>query len=150
MKEFINEFKNFAMRGNVIDLAVGVVIGAAFGKIVSSLVNNIIMPPLGLVLGGVDFSDFFVVLKEGAKAAAPYHTLAEAKAAGAVTINFGLFVNAIISFTIVAFALFMIVKAMNKLRAEEAPAPVTTKKCPHCCSDIALEATRCPHCTSEL
>lgn len=143
-----NEFKKFAMRGNVVDMAVGIVIGAAFGAIVKSLVDDVLMPPIGLLLGGVDFSDFFVVLKEGAKAAAPYHTLAEAKAAGAVTINFGLFVNAIISFTIVAFALFMIVKAMNKLRAEEAP--VTTKKCPHCCSEIALEATRCPHCTSQL
>ena len=145
-----NEFKKFAMRGNVVDMAVGIVIGAAFGAIVKSLVDDVLMPPIGLLLGGVDFSDFFVVLKEGAKIAAPYNTLAEAKAAGAVTLNFGLFVNAIISFTIVAFALFMIVKAMNKLRAEEAPVPVTTKKCPHCCSEIALEATRCPHCTSEL
>ncbi len=147
-----NEFKKFAMRGNVVDMAVGIVIGAAFGSIVKSLVDDVLMPPIGLLLGGVDFSDFFIVLKEGVKVAAPYHTLAEAKAAGAVTINFGLFINAVISFTIVAFALFMVVKAMNKLRAEEAPAPapVTTKKCPHCCSEIALEATRCPYCTSEL
>ncbi|ACQ92900.1 large conductance mechanosensitive channel protein [Tolumonas auensis DSM 9187] len=146
----LGEFKKFAMRGNVVDMAVGIVIGAAFGSIVKSLVDDVLMPPIGLLLGGVDFSDFFVVLKEGVKAAAPYQTLAEAKAAGAVTLNFGLFVNAIISFTIVAFALFMIVKAMNKLRADEEVKPVTTKKCPHCCSEIALEATRCPHCTSEL
>jgi Large-conductance mechanosensitive channel len=117
---------------------------------VKSAVDDVLMPPIGLLLGGVDFSDFFVVLKEGAKAAAPYHNLADAKAAGSVTLNFGLFVNAIISFTIVAFALFMLVKGMNRLRANEAPKPVSTKKCPHCCSDIAIEATRCPHCTSEL
>ncbi len=146
----LGEFKKFAMRGNVVDMAVGIVIGAAFGSIVKSLVDDVLMPPIGLLLGGVDFSDFFIVMKEGVKAAAPYQTLAEAKAAGAVTLNFGLFVNAIISFTIVAFALFMIVKAMNKLRTEEEVKPVTTKKCPHCCSEIALEATRCPHCTSEL
>ena len=144
------EFKEFAMRGNVVDMAVGIIIGAAFSAIVKSMVDDVLMPPIGLLLGGVDFSDFFVVLKEGAKAAAPYHSLADAKAAGAVTLNFGLFVNAIISFTIVAFALFMLVKGMNRLRANEAPKPVSTKKCPHCCSDIAIEATRCPHCTSEL
>ena len=144
------EFKEFAMRGNVVDMAVGIVIGAAFSAIVKSMVDDVLMPPIGLLLGGVDFSDFFVVLKEGAKAAAPYHNLADAKAAGAVTLNFGLFVNAVISFTIVAFALFMLVKGMNRLRANEAPKPVTTKKCPHCCSDIAIEATRCPHCTSQL
>ncbi len=144
------EFKEFAMRGNVVDMAVGIVIGAAFSAIVKSMVDDVLMPPIGLLLGGVDFSDFFVVLKEGAKAAAPYHSLADAKAAGAVTLNFGLFVNAIISFTIVAFALFMLVKGMNRLRANETPKPVSTKKCPHCCSDIAIEATRCPHCTSQL
>ena len=146
------EFKEFAMRGNVVDMAVGIVIGASFGTIVKSLVDDVLMPPIGLLLGGVDFSDFFVVLKEGAKAAAPYHTLADAKAAGAVTLNFGVFVNSIISFTIVAFALFMVVKAMNKLRAkpEEAVAAPTTKTCPHCCSEFPLPATRCPHCTSTL
>lgn len=122
-----NEFKKFAMRGNVVDMAIGIVIGAAFSAIVKSMVDDVLMPPIGLLLGGVDFSDFFIVLKEGAKAAAPYHTLADAKAAGAVTLNFGLFVNSVISFTIVAFALFMIVKGMNKLRATEEPAPVTTK-----------------------
>lgn len=147
------EFKAFAMRGNVVDMAVGIVIGGAFGTIVKSLVDDVLMPPIGLLLGGVDFSDFFVVLKEGAKAAAPYHTLADAKAAGAVTLNLGLFVNSVISFTIVAFALFMVVKAMNQLRIEkksDVPAEPTTKSCPRCCSDIPVQATRCPHCTSEL
>jgi large conductance mechanosensitive channel len=144
------EFKEFAMRGNVVDMAVGIVIGAAFSAIVKSMVDDVLMPPIGLLLGGVDFSDFFIVLKEGAKAAAPYHSLADAKTAGAVTLNFGLFINAIISFTIVAFTLFMLIKGMNRLRANEAPKLVSTKKCPHCCSDIALAATKCPHCTSEL
>ncbi len=149
----LKEFKEFAMRGNVVDMAVGIVIGGAFGTIVKSLVDDVLMPPIGFLLGGVDFSDFFVVLKEGAKAAAPYHTLADAKAAGAVTLNLGLFVNSVISFTIVAFALFMVVKAMNKLRMEkknDVPAEPTTKSCPRCCSDIPVQATRCPHCTSEL
>ena len=149
----LKEFKEFAMRGNVVDMAVGIVIGGAFGTIVKSLVDDVLMPPIGLLLGGVDFSDFFVVLKEGAKAAAPYHTLADAKAAGAVTLNLGLFVNSVISFTIVAFALFMVVKAMNQLRMEkksDVQAEPTTKSCPRCCSDIPVQATRCPHCTSEL
>ena len=149
----LKEFKEFAMRGNVVDMAVGIVIGGAFGTIVKSLVDDVLMPPIGLLLGGVDFSDFFVVLKEGAKAAAPYHTLADAKAAGAVTLNLGLFVNSVISFTIVAFALFMVVKAMNQLRMEkksDVPAEPTTKSCPRCCSDIPVQATRCPHCTSEV
>lgn len=149
----LKEFKEFAMRGNVVDMAVGIVIGGAFGTIVKSLVDDVLMPPIGLLLGGVGFSDFFVVLKEGAKAVAPYHTLADAKAAGAVTLNLGLFVNSVISFTIVAFALFMVVKAMNKLRMEkknDVPAEPITKSCPRCCSDIPVLATRCPHCTSEL
>ena len=148
----LKEFKDFAMRGNVVDMAVGIVIGGAFGTIVKSLVDDVLMPPIGLLLGGVDFSDFFIVLQEGVKVAAPYHTLADAKAAGAVTLNLGLFVNSVISFTIVAFALFLVVKAMNKLRMEKAPEVVvpTTKSCPHCCSEIPVQATRCPHCTSEL
>ena len=148
----LKEFKEFAMRGNVVDMAVGIVIGAAFGSIVKSLVDDVLMPPIGLLLGGVDFSDFFLILKEGAKAAAPYHTLADAKAAGAVTLNIGLFVNAVISFTIVAFALFLVVKAMNKLRTEK-PAPAaepTTKTCQYCCSEVPIKASRCPHCTSAL
>ena len=148
----LKEFKEFAMRGNVVDMAVGIVIGAAFGGIVKSLVDDVLMPPIGLLLGGVDFSDFFLILKEGAKAAAPYHTLADAKAAGAETLNIGLFVNAVISFTIVAFALFLVVKAMNKLRTEK-PAPAaepTTKTCQYCCSEVPIKASRCPHCTSAL
>ncbi len=148
----LKEFKDFAMRGNVVDMAVGIVLGGAFGTIVKSLVDDVLMPPIGLLLGGVDFSELFLVLKDGAKAAAPYHTLADAKAAGAVTLNLGLFLNSVISFTIVAFALFILVKAMNQLRKEKVDevAPVTTKSCPHCCSEIPLQATRCPHCTSAL
>ncbi len=119
----LKEFREFAMRGNVVDLAVGLIIGAAFGTIVTSLVNDVIMPPIGLLLGGVDFANLFVVLKEGAKAPGPYATLADAKAASAVTLNIGVFINAIISFTIVAFAVFMVVKAVNAARREPAAAP---------------------------
>jgi large conductance mechanosensitive channel len=117
------EFREFAIRGNVVDLAVGVIIGAAFGTIVNSLVNDVIMPPIGLVLGGVDFSNLFVVLKEGVKAAGPYASLAEAKAAGAVTVNIGVFINALINFTIVAFAVFLLVKGINAARRAAPPAP---------------------------
>jgi large conductance mechanosensitive channel len=145
------EFKEFISKGNVLDLAVGIVIGAAFTAIVNSFVNDVLMPPIGLLLGNVDFSNMFVVLKEG-KVAAPYASLAAAKAAGAVSINIGLFINAIISFLIVAFAVFLLVKGFNKLQREKeaAPAPATTKECPKCLSVIPLRATRCPHCTSEL
>ncbi|MDN0084002.1 large conductance mechanosensitive channel protein MscL [Crenobacter sp. SG2305] len=148
----LKEFKEFAMRGNVIDLAVGVVIGGAFGSIVKSLVDDVIMPPIGLLIGNVDFSNLFIVLKEGTKQAGPYVSVAAAKAAGAVTLNIGLFINALVSFLIVAFAIFMLVKAINRLKREEAPAPVeaTTKDCPHCLSSIPLKATRCPQCTSQL
>ena len=121
----LREFKEFAMRGNVIDMAVGIIIGAAFGTIVTSLVNDVIMPPVGLALGGVDFSNMFVVLREGTKAAGPYASLADAKAAGAVTLNYGVFFNAIVSFIIVAFAIFMVVKAANTLKQEQAEAPAT-------------------------
>jgi large conductance mechanosensitive channel len=146
----IKEFKEFAVKGNVVDMAVGIIIGGAFGTIVKSLVDDVLMPPIGLLLGGIDFSNFFVTLKEGAKAAAPYASLADAKAAGAVTVNYGLFLNAVISFLIVAFAVFMLVRAINTLRRkEEAPAP-TTRECPYCFSAIAVKATRCPNCTSEL
>jgi large conductance mechanosensitive channel len=119
----LKEFKEFVMRGNVMDMAVGIIIGAAFGAIVTSLVNDVLMPPIGLLLGGVDFSNVFLLLKAGAKAAPPYASLAEAKAAGAVTVNLGLFINAIISFVIVAFAIFMIIKAVNKVRRTEPPPP---------------------------
>lgn len=147
----LTEFKKFAMRGNVVDMAVGIIIGGAFGTIVKSLVSDVIMPPIGLMLGGVDFSDLFLTLKEGATAG-PYATLASAQAAGAVTISYGLFANAVISFLIVAFAVFLLIKGVNKLQQEKAAAPAepTTKECPRCCSVIAIKATRCPHCTSEL
>ena len=147
----LKEFKEFAMRGNVVDMAVGIIIGGAFGTIVKSLVSDVIMPPIGLLLGGVDFSDLFITLKEGS-AAGPYATLASAQAAGAVTISYGLFANAVISFLIVAFAVFLLIKGINKLQREkEVPAAEpTTKECPHCCSTIAIKATRCPNCTSEL
>ncbi len=146
------EFKEFAMRGNVVDMAVGIIIGAAFGTIVKSLVSDIIMPPIGLLLGKVDFANLFIVLKAGAEAAGPYASLADAQAAGAVTMNYGVFINTIISFLIVAFAVFMIIRQINKLkRAEEvSPAEPTTKECPYCVTSIAIKAIRCPHCTSEL
>jgi large conductance mechanosensitive channel len=147
----LKEFKEFAMKGNVLDMAVGIVIGAAFGTIVASFVADVIMPPIGILLGNIDFSNIFTVLKEG-KVAGPYATLAAAKAAGAVTINWGIFINTIINFVIVAFAIFLLVKGVNKMRREkEAPAAeVTTKECPYCLSAIPLKATRCPHCTSEV
>ncbi len=146
------EFKKFAMRGNVMDMAVGIIIGAAFGKIVDSLVSDIIMPPIGLMLGKVDFSNLFVTLRDGA-AAGPYASLTAAKAAGAVTLNVGVFANTLISFIIVAFSVFMMIKALNKLYAlgeKPATAAPTTKECPYCCSAIPLKATKCPSCTSEL
>jgi large conductance mechanosensitive channel len=144
------EFREFAMRGNVVDMAVGIVIGAAFGKIVSSVVADVMMPPIGLLLGGVDFSNLFAVLKDGAAKPPPYLSLADAQAAGAVTLNYGLFINQIIGFVIVAFALFMVVKGMNSLR-KEAPAPPaapTEKPCPECTMNIPLAARRCPQCTA--
>ena len=144
------EFKEFAMRGNVVDMAVGIIIGAAFGSIVSSLVADVIMPPIGMLLGKVDFSNLFAVLKEGA-AAGPYASLAAAKSAGAVTINYGVFVNAVINFLIVALAVFFLVRGLNRLkRKNEAPAEVTTRECPQCLSTIPLKARRCSHCTSQL
>jgi large conductance mechanosensitive channel len=147
----IKEFKEFAMRGNVIDMAVGIIIGGAFGTIVKSLVDDVLMPPIGLLLGGIDFSNFFIVLKQGAKAAGPYHALGDAKVAGAVTINYGLFLNPVISFLIVAFAVFMLVHSINRLRSEEkTAAEPATKECPYCLSTIASKAIHCPHCTSEL
>ena len=144
------EFKAFIMRGNVLDLAVGIIIGAAFGTIVKSLVDDLIMPPVGLALGNVDFANLFVVLKEGAKAAAPYATLADAKAAGAVTLNYGLFINNIVTFLIVAFAVFLVVRTANRLRPPEAAAAPNTRDCPYCRMPIPVGATRCPQCTSDL
>lgn len=146
------EFKEFAMRGNVVDMAVGIIIGASFGTIVKSLVDDIIMPPIGLLLGNVDFSDLFLVMKAG-KIPGPYASLADAKAAAAVTMNIGVFLNTVISFLIVAFAVFLLIKQINVLKRkmetaqEEIP---TTKECPFCKSAIPIKATRCPQCTSEL
>jgi large conductance mechanosensitive channel len=145
------EFKEFAMRGNVVDMAVGVVMGAAFGAIVTSLVNDLLMPVLGLILGNADFTNLFVVLREGS-IPGPYETLTLAQEAGAVTLNYGLFINAVISFLIIAFAIFFLIRAINRLqRQEEAPpAEPTTKNCAYCFSEIPIQATRCPNCTSEL
>jgi large conductance mechanosensitive channel len=147
----LKDFKEFAMRGNVVDMAVGIVIGAAFGTVIKSLVADVIMPPIGLLLGNVDFSNLFIILKAG-KVAGPYISLAAAQAAGAVTLNLGLFINTIVSFVIVAFAVFLLVRGVNQLRQEQEgpPAVPTTKECPYCLSEIPLKASRCPHCTSEL
>ncbi len=146
------EFKHFVMRGNVLDMAVGIIMGAAFGAIITSLVKDVIMPPIGLLLGGVDFTNLYLLLKAGTKAAPPYPTLADAQAASAVTINFGVFFNAIISFLIVAAAMFLLIRSINRLMApKEVPAAEpTTKECRYCYSTIPLKATRCPHCTSQL
>lgn len=145
----MKEFKEFAVKGNAVDLAIGVVLGGAFGGVINSLVNDVIMPPVGALLGGADFSQLYVLIKEGAGAAAPYANLAAATEAGAVTLNYGMFINVIINFLIVAWALFMVVKAMNRLR-KPAVEEVTTKECPFCATSIPLAATKCPACTSDL
>jgi len=148
----LKEFKEFAMRGNVVDMAVGIVVGAAFGVIIKSLVADILMPPIGLLLGGVDFSNLFMVIKEGATAG-PFATIAAATEAGAVTVNYGLFVNTIVSFLIIAFAIFFfVVRPLGKLQKKEEapPAEPTTRECPLCLSTIPIKATRCGHCTSEV
>lgn len=147
----LQEFKKFAMRGNVVDMAVGIIIGAAFGAIVKSLVDQLIMPPIGMLLGNVDFSGLFVVLKEGTTAG-PYATLAEAAKAGAVTLGYGAFINTIVSFIIVAFSVFLLVKGMNRLQQEkeEPPAEPTEKDCPFCLMAIPLKAVKCGHCTADL
>lgn len=141
----LKEFREFAMRGNVIDLAVGVVIGGAFGRIVTSLVNDIVMPPIGLLLGDVNFANLFVSLN-GTK----YASLADAQAAGAATINYGIFINTLIEFIIVAFVIFLMVRGINSLKRPPVPVAPTTKDCPHCFTAIPIPATRCPNCTSEL
>ena len=145
------EFKEFALRGNVVDMAVGIIIGGAFGTIVKSLVADVLMPPIGLLLGGVDFSNLFVVLKQG-NPRGPYAALADAQAAGAVSVNYGIFINGVISFLIVAGAVFLLIKSINRLnrKQEAAPPPADTKECGRCASTIPLKATRCPLCTSEL
>lgn len=141
------EFKEFAVKGNAVDLAVGVVIGAAFGAIVSSLVKDIVMPPIGLLTGGLDFTNMFMVLKPSD---ATFATLAEAEKAGAVTLNYGHFITLIINFLIVAFAIFMVVKGLNSMKKPKPDALAVVKDCPHCATSIPIKATRCPHCTSEL
>lgn len=148
----LREFKEFAVRGNVIDMAVGIIIGVAFGTIVQSLVNDIIMPPIGLLMGDVDFANLFILIREGTEPG-PYLTLETAREVGAVVIAYGQFINTLISFLIVAFAIFLLIRYINRLKSPtETPEPVapTMKKCPFCVSDIPVEATRCPHCTSEL
>ncbi len=149
----IKEFKEFALRGNVMDMAVGIIIGASFGTIVKSLVNDVIMPPIGWLLGGVDFTNFYLTIKAG-HPAGPYATLVDAQTAGAVTVNFGIFLNAIISFLIVALAMFLLIRAINRLQADDEGADVednpTTKDCPYCFSSIPIKASRCAHCTSQL
>ena len=144
-------FKEFVLRGNVIDLAIAVILGTAFGAIVKSLVNDIIMPPIGLVMGGVDFSNLFLLLKAGSPTP-PYASLADAQAAGAVTISYGVFVNAIVSFLVVAFVTFLLVRSINRMtpRKESAPPEATTKECSYCLSTVPIKATRCASCTSDL
>lgn len=144
------DFKAFVMRGNVLDLAVGVIIGGAFGAISKSLVDDVLMPPLGLITGGVDFSDKFVVLKAGKTAGATYATPALAKGDGAVTLNYGAFINTIITFLLIAFAVFLLVRAVNKLYNQPAAPTPDTAPCPYCTMTVSRQATRCPHCTSEL
>ena len=146
----LSDFKAFIARGNVLDLAVGVVIGAAFGSVIKSFVDDVLMPPIGLATGGIDFANKFVVLKDGAKAAAPYASLADAKAAGAVTMNYGLFVNQIVSFIIIAACIFLVVKVASRLHAPPPAAAPATKECPFCAMQIPVAAKRCPHCTSPL
>lgn len=138
------EFREFAMRGNVLDMAVGVVIGAAFGKIIASLVEDIVMPPIGLALGNVDFSNLFINLS-----GKDYSSVAAAKAAGAATLNYGIFFNTILNFLIIAFAVFLVIRSFNRSKQPE-PAAIATKECPHCLSVIPIKATRCAHCTAEL
>jgi large conductance mechanosensitive channel len=145
----LKDFQKFIARGNVVDLAVGVIIGASFGSIVKSLVDDVVMPPIGLATGGIDFANKFVVLKDGAKAAAPYASLVDAKSAGAVTLNYGVFVNQTVAFLIVAICVFLIVRLVAHIQPAPAVAP-STKPCPHCATQIPLAAKRCPHCTSQL
>lgn len=153
MRGFLKEFKEFAIRGSVVDMAVGIVIGGAFGTIAKSLVSDVIMPPIGLAIGHVNFGELFWVLEPG-KQPGPYHTIAEAQKAGAVTLNYGTFINDILSFLIIAWAVFFLVRMINRVRSEFEPSPVpvapTTKECPYCASSIPIKAIRCPNCTSKL
>jgi len=156
LKNSLNEFKTFAMRGNVIDMAVGIIIGAAFGKVIDSMVKDVFMPPLGWLMGKVDFANLYLTLPNSDGQITKYPSLEAAQAAGAVTINYGLFINTLISFIIVAFCVFLLVKAMNKLqdlaktKCEETPEECTTKECPRCFSTIDIKASKCPHCTADI
>ncbi len=141
----LKEFREFAMRGNVLDMAIGIIIGTAFGKIITSFVNDILMPPIGLLMGRVDFANLFINLSPQR-----YQRLADAKAAGAATINYGLFLNTIIDFIIVAFVIFLLIRQVNRFKKKEEPAVPSTKDCPYCLSAVPVKATRCPHCTSDL
>lgn len=146
----VKEFKAFVLRGNVMDMAVGVIVGASFGTIVKSLVDDVLMPPIGLATGGLDFSNLYVVLKEGSKAVGPYASLADAKTAGAVTLNYGAFINTLVAFLIVAVCIFMVIQAVSRLQRPAPAASPTTKDCPFCKTAIPVAAVRCPHCTSDL
>ncbi len=139
------EFKEFAMKGNVLDMAVGIIMGVAFGKIITSFVNDVIMPPIGLLLGNVDFSSLFINISGKS-----FNSVAEAKAAGAATINYGVFLNTILDFLIVAFVMFLMIRQVNRMKKAPAPAPVSTKECGYCFSTVPIKATRCPNCTSEI
>jgi large conductance mechanosensitive channel len=145
----LDEFKKFIMRGNVLDMAVGIVMGTAFVAIVRSFVNDIIMPPIGLLLGGIDFSNLFILLKQGVTPG-PFLTVAEAQEAGAVTLNYGIFINTIISFLIIALAIFLVIRKINSMKKKEEAAPPSTKECPYCFTMIPIKAKRCPNCTTEL
>ena len=149
-KKFIKEFKEFAIKGNMIDMAVGIIIGAAFSGVVNSLVKDIIMPPFNLIMSQINFSNLFFTIKDGANVAGPYPSVDAANQAGAIILNVGAFLNTMVSFLIVAVAVFLLIKAINKLKKAPAPAPVNTKKCPYCKTDIHKDATRCPNCTSEI
>ena len=146
----LKDFRAFIMRGSVVDLAVGVIIGAAFGGIVKSMVDDVIMPPVGLATGGVDFANKFIVLKEGTKSAAPYASLADAKEAGAVTLNYGLFINQLVTFLIVAACIFLIIRVIARMQGPPPAAAAVTKDCPFCATPIPVGAKRCPNCTSQL
>jgi len=145
----LKEFRNFALRGNVLDMAVGIIIGASFSTIVNSLVNDVLMPPFGWLLGGVNFENFYLTVKPGSPIG-PYASLADAQVAGAVTVNYGIFINAIISFLIVALAMFLLIRAINRLQEDQPEAAPTSRDCPYCFTSIPIQATRCPHCTSRL
>ncbi len=146
---FIKEFKEFIAKGNVLDMAIGIIIGVAFGAVVNSAVNDIIMPPIGLLLGKINFADMFVILKEG-HLPSPYNTVSAANDAGAVTLNYGLFINTLISFIIIALVVFLIIKAANRFRKKEESKSEETKECPFCFSSIHIKAIKCPNCTADL